>query len=79
MSENEICHVYSSGRPLCGFTDEPPGRWPPGHTWTHYGDPYNVTCKGCRAVAEVLVGIRGENKKSKKEGKDHDDNPQGAD
>lgn len=45
-------HVLKGGFPLCGFSDEQPGRWPYGHTWVSIVDPREATCPGC--LARVL-------------------------
>jgi hypothetical protein len=51
--EGEV-HTLISGRPPCGFSDDVPGNWPPGHRWTDYRDVKNITCPDCREAAEKL-------------------------
>jgi hypothetical protein len=50
-----VVHALLSGKPLCGFSNEPPTNWPAGHLWTHVEDIYNITCRGCRNEAEGLL------------------------
>lgn len=39
-------HILEGGLPLCGFSVEPPGRWPPGHKWVRRGEP-GADCPAC--------------------------------
>jgi hypothetical protein len=45
-------HVLMSGLPLCGFTSEPPGKWPDGDKWVAWGQRSEVTCTDCYSKIE---------------------------
>jgi len=40
------------GLPLCRFTHEAPGFWPPGHMWTLIGEKHPALCAECNRVAK---------------------------
>ncbi len=46
-----IVHALRSGLPLCGFSSEPPVRWPGNHSFTFPTDLANITCEECRVRA----------------------------
>jgi len=58
-SPEKISHIYHKvegiKKVLCGFSDEVPSRWPPGHIWYHIDQKQFVDCKKCLAEAELLI------------------------
>lgn len=49
MAERTV-HILFNGLPLCGFSNELPGRWPEGHWWVRTEQAGLATCTGCIAV-----------------------------
>jgi hypothetical protein len=40
-------HILRHGFAVCGFSDETPNCWPPGHKWVSGEDADKATCAGC--------------------------------
>lgn len=53
-----IIHLLDGGLPLCRFTHEAPGFWPPGHMWARAAErmadwpPDTKMCPECARVAK---------------------------
>lgn len=47
----ETVHVLRYGWPLCDFSPDVPGKWPPGHVWVTLSEKKAATCRSCREAA----------------------------
>lgn len=42
-----VVHVLVAGFPLCGFSMQPPTKWPQEHSWVHEAEAVEATCERC--------------------------------
>jgi hypothetical protein len=59
-----VVHILRHGFPFCGFSDEVPKDWPPGHTWISFDDALEgdealrVAAFVCQPCLSALEGAR---------------------
>jgi hypothetical protein len=50
-------HILQYGYPICGFSDETPDKWPPGHRWATIDDAeasgHPLFCRRCRDARDL--------------------------
>lgn len=51
-------HILHNGKALCGFTKEPPFRWPRGNAWVAVEEREAATCDGCLAAYGAWEALR---------------------